>query len=533
MAPNLGATCSRDSECGSPLVCRFGSCRSECAANRDCPVGARCLLAGGLGSCSLDADERCESGGHACPSGLMCLGDRCVNTCTRAGDCPPDATCSPAVGAGVSFCFATGRDDAGPGDDAGGPIDAGPNVDASSPANCGPSGCGGATSLCVGDAFACVVRDGDNHVLCWGRDTDGQLGNGGSSTTPHPYTNCTSGDPCSPRAVEVLSDVDGLPITARAVACAANAACAAIGSTVWCWGSNVNGEVGRDTSMPIAARAMAVTLPTFPGSVNAFGAMGSAFCVQSDITSGYVVCWGLDVDDVFGISRTGAVVLPTHATQWDAQRLALGDGHMCALASSGALACDGSHRDGELGPGYVMAAPSGRATITFPGALGQPSAIVAGAHFSAVILDDQVWTWGTNAVGSLGRSTAGSCLDGPCDPVSAVVGLPETPTRIWAQGFDNMVCAQSAAHTWCWGVTDRFGALFAGSVPDAPTSVPALDGAMMIAGGARSLCALDGGGAVLCFGANDAGELGDGHATSASVTLSDAPVHVCIADDCP
>src|SRR6476659_8027232 len=104
-APNLGASCVRDSDCTSALVCRFGSCRTECTQNRDCPAGARCLLAGGLGSCSLDRDERCESGGHTCASGLMCLGDRCVNTCTSMADCPPDAICQPAVGTGVSFCF--------------------------------------------------------------------------------------------------------------------------------------------------------------------------------------------------------------------------------------------------------------------------------------------------------------------------------------------------------------------------------------------------------------------------------------------
>jgi hypothetical protein len=128
-APTPGAPCTRATDCASPLVCRFGSCRSECSANRDCPTGAVCLLdASHAGSCSLDIDTRCESGGHTCPTGLVCVGDRCANTCTTNADCPSDGVCRMAATTGVLFCFAPGRDmvDAGSPIDAGTPVDAGP-----------------------------------------------------------------------------------------------------------------------------------------------------------------------------------------------------------------------------------------------------------------------------------------------------------------------------------------------------------------------------------------------------------------------
>lgn len=104
-----GLSCSRDSECSASLVCRLGRCRTECTTNRDCSIPSRCLLdTNGLGSCSLSTDDRCESGGHTCPGGLVCLVDSCVNTCTTSADCPTDGVCQ-AVSASVSFCFSPDR----------------------------------------------------------------------------------------------------------------------------------------------------------------------------------------------------------------------------------------------------------------------------------------------------------------------------------------------------------------------------------------------------------------------------------------
>ena len=41
---SLGAGCTRSSDCEAPLVCSFQRCRAECVEQRDCPLGAMCLL---------------------------------------------------------------------------------------------------------------------------------------------------------------------------------------------------------------------------------------------------------------------------------------------------------------------------------------------------------------------------------------------------------------------------------------------------------------------------------------------------------
>lgn len=67
----------------------------------------------------MDSDLGCESGvGRECPSGLVCVGDRCVATCTSGAQCPTDGECRPVPGSSISFCDDPRLVDAdvGPGD---------------------------------------------------------------------------------------------------------------------------------------------------------------------------------------------------------------------------------------------------------------------------------------------------------------------------------------------------------------------------------------------------------------------------------
>jgi hypothetical protein len=110
-APQAGAVCTRPSDCASPLTCAFGHCRNACASNRDCGVGASCLLdANGDGSCGLDVDLGCMTGvGRSCPTGLVCVGDRCLQRCSASMGCATGSVCTP-IDTATSFCSASGTD---------------------------------------------------------------------------------------------------------------------------------------------------------------------------------------------------------------------------------------------------------------------------------------------------------------------------------------------------------------------------------------------------------------------------------------
>lgn len=88
----IGATCTRASDCESPLVCGFGRCRTECAAARDCPAGQVCLVDGaGLGACELPAIDVCSV---SCDPPLRCASGHCRVECASDGECPPGHVCT-------------------------------------------------------------------------------------------------------------------------------------------------------------------------------------------------------------------------------------------------------------------------------------------------------------------------------------------------------------------------------------------------------------------------------------------------------
>lgn len=95
----LGTGCSRSSDCQAPLVCAFARCRTECTAQRDCPLGATCIRGSdGSGACTLPRDLDCSEPGSACTDGLICVGGDCVNVCSTLLECPAGSLCTSVAG---------------------------------------------------------------------------------------------------------------------------------------------------------------------------------------------------------------------------------------------------------------------------------------------------------------------------------------------------------------------------------------------------------------------------------------------------
>jgi alpha-tubulin suppressor-like RCC1 family protein len=131
-----------------------------------------------------------------------------------------------------------------------------------------------------------------------------------------------------------------------------------------------------------------------------------------------------------------------------------------------------------------------------------------GEHACHRRLDGRIACWGRNDSGQLGDGTTMS----RSTPVQ-VVGLPG-PARALALGGGFTCAIDNEAHVVCWGA-DESGqvgssdAALALSGSPQPIAVPAVQGALELAAGGAFACArgIDG---VVCWGANDEGQLGRG-----------------------
>ena len=88
------------------------------------------------------------------------------------------------------------------------------------------------SAISVGDAFACGLRSTDSTVWCWGQNSDGQLGNGGTTGSATP--------------VQVLTAA-ATPLTGVAeISAGGMHACARLTATndVYCWGDNAWNQLG-------------------------------------------------------------------------------------------------------------------------------------------------------------------------------------------------------------------------------------------------------------------------------------------------
>ena len=143
----------------------------------------------------------------------------------------------------------------------------------------------GSTSLAVGGAHGCATFH-DGSAVCWGSNSDGQLGDG--TTTP-PVSETTS--------VAVLGISHLLDITAGAKhTCGLR-----VDGTVWCWGDNalqqLGAGAGTDSTDPVQVAGLpsARTVEAGPYHTCALVGDGTIWCWGSD---DYGKCGGGNVEPV-------------------------------------------------------------------------------------------------------------------------------------------------------------------------------------------------------------------------------------------
>jgi alpha-tubulin suppressor-like RCC1 family protein len=416
----------------------------------------------------------------------------------------------------------------------------------------------GVTAIVAGYSHTCALIS-TGGVKCWGFNFDAQLGDGTTTDRTTPV------------------DVLGLSNGATAINAGGNHTCALVGTSgVRCWGANDFGQLGDNT---VSSHLTPVEVSGLNSGITAIAPGSGHTCTLTD--AGGVKCWGTNSvgqlgdgtmsdrtspADVLGLTGAirGIVAGAGHTCAvigigislkcWGSNQLGqLGDGtttnrltpvdvsglsstgiafaaghdHTCALAGTGSVKCWGSNQVGQLGDG----ATTDRSTpVDVLGLSGANTAIVAGiGHTCVLTAAGGVKCWGNNQTGQLGNSTT---IDSTV-PVD-VTDLPSDVTAI-AAGSNHTCALTGKGIVMCWGRNEA-GQLGDGTVTDSTTPVEVSSlgsGIATIATGGNHTCAINEKGGAFCWGSNDAGQLGDGttieRATPVNVTGLDSQVTVIAA----
>lgn len=315
--------------------------------------------------------------------------------------------------------------------------------------------------------------------------------------------------------------------------------------TVWCWGSNVWGQLnaavgpGRFVPAPglaghgvIARRVFAGPTQTAllddaqqlghwglyaprnddgvtpwskhdtPGVGALEGvAFGDRFAIAWD-ASGHLVGWGAPDRVSF---TTAFLVKPVlihlgfgvmQAAVWARE----GDGHGCLLRDDQSVACWGNNRRGQLGEdsaqyGIFRVIPAMRA-----------AQVTVGAGFSCALRDDgSAWCWGANDMGQLG--------DGTGRDAGRARRVDLTGEVLAVSAGERHACALVRnGSVWCWGANDagQLGVPGVELLSTVPVLVEGLPKATSVAVGDAFSCARTEDGYAWCWGDNAWGQLGDG-----------------------
>jgi alpha-tubulin suppressor-like RCC1 family protein len=374
-------------------------------------------------------------------------------------------------------------------------------------------------AISASGAHSCSLQNGQ--AYCWGDDGYGELGDGTMTSSAVPVAVHTSG---------VLAGQTLTQISAGNSydTCALDSAGAA-----YCWGNNVNGQLGDGTTtssdVPVAVDTSGVlagkTLTQISAGYNGTCALD---------TAGAAYCWGGNLNGELGDGTTTGSDVPVavdtsgvlagqHLVQ-----ISTGTVHACALDSAGTAYCWGGNGSGQLGD--PAAGDSAVPVAVDKGGVlaGQTLTQITAGYHQTCALDraGAAYCWGNDFFGQLGDGTNTSSAMPVAVATSGV--LAGQPLARISTNFYQTCAVAAAGAAYCWGGNPD-GELGDGTTTDSNVPVAVVTGGVLagktmtqISAGDDNTCALDSGGAGYCWGGNLSGELGDGP----TIVQSSVPVAV-------
>lgn len=375
-----------------------------------------------------------------------------------------------------------------------------------------------ATGIAAASSHSLALK-GDGTMVAWGRNNKGQLGDNSLTDSPTPVK--VKG----PGGVGALTGV-------TAVA-AGNAwySLALLGDgTVWAWGYNQHKQLGDGTTHTRKVPVQVVGASGV-GKLTGVVAIAAGAVHNLAVQDSHVIAWGWNNGGRLGTGNTldpGFPVVVAQSLSTGAFAIAAGLLHGLVVQVKCTMVAWGGNKTGQLATDTIDSSPVAITpflpasaevfNLTAPaGGLGHSLALKLGSPQSGGIgFVSHVMAWGFNATGQLGDDTN-------TDRFSAVsIKGPKAANtfiavKAVAAGRTHSLALTTDGKVWAWGANAK-GQLGDGTKQNRKTPVqvkgPGGDGLLMqvvtiAAGGTHSL-ALRADGTVWAWGDNAAGQLGDG-----------------------
>jgi alpha-tubulin suppressor-like RCC1 family protein len=258
----------------------------------------------------------------------------------------------------------------------------------------------------TGSGLGCAV-DSAGAVWCWGSNNYGQLGIGSTSTG-------------SGSAVQVATTAVGTTyLTGMKKVWVdgynGEAACAINGSgSVWCWGYGNYGELGNGSTFnyPYAKPVLTAAGSSQLTGVDQMSVAEDHTCAHK--TDNTVWCWGSNSEGQIGVgtssSSNPSYLYPVQVTSLmnQALQVSVGQNVSCAVDSANDVWCWGYNYYGQIGQGSTSTttytSPQQVLTAAGGSALSGVSKVVVGAYYSDSVCamksaDGSLWCWGSYSSG--------------------------------------------------------------------------------------------------------------------------------------
>lgn len=207
----------------------------------------------------------------------------------------------------------------------------------------------GVKSLAVGGWHTCVVL-GDSNGRCWGYWGDYALGNQ------------WNGQP-NPPSGQIMGGADKTMVDLGN-----RYGCASSSGSLWCWGSNANGQIGNNSTNNTGG-GFSYNLPFKVKNFSASLAQHTC-AVTSD---SLVLCWGAGLRGQIGDGGASSRLAPTPVSGLTGPAVSVSaggfldqnTGQTCVLLASGSVQCWGNNDFGQLGIGNTTQQNRPSAAVKF------------------------------------------------------------------------------------------------------------------------------------------------------------------------